>query len=213
MEGRGDHGCFVFHSAGSLLSCPQRGPSAFSINSHVCTPHLFVLTDDFCNKTQTFWYFADSWVMTFRFAFWGLWLFPVENVARRDYSSYFLVGLRDEVKNRVNLADVLVCTIKSRPPVCSGTHPIRKQHLRNDNSLWEMTVGIKVYQPRKCHLHTRLYCSVLSSQLLFQYEKKCERDFFGWETFGWDYRVQTLEKIGNRKKLRQNHLTRSRRHA
>lgn len=61
------------------------GPSAFSIKRHVCAPHLFVLTDDFCNKTQTFWYFLDSWVMTLRFAFMGLWLSPVENVARKNY--------------------------------------------------------------------------------------------------------------------------------
>lgn len=51
---------------------PAMGPSAFSIKRHVCAPHLFVLTDDFCNKTQTFWYFLDSWVMTLRFAFFGL---------------------------------------------------------------------------------------------------------------------------------------------
>lgn len=71
----------------SLLNAvpPAMGPSAFSIKRHVWAPHLFVLTDDFCNKTQTFWYFLDSWVMTLRFAFLGLWLSPVENEARRNY--------------------------------------------------------------------------------------------------------------------------------
>lgn len=71
----------------SLLTAvpPAMGPSAFSIKRHVCAPHLFVLTDDFCNKTQTFWYFLDSWVMTLCFAFLGLWLSPVENEPCRNY--------------------------------------------------------------------------------------------------------------------------------
>lgn len=100
---------------------PAMGPSAFSINRHVCTPHLFVLTDDFCNKTQTFWYFLDSWVMTLRFAFFGLVAVSVENVACRNYCSCFLVCLWDEMKNRMSLADALPATIKSRPAVCWGT--------------------------------------------------------------------------------------------
>lgn len=63
------------------LVLPAMGPSAFPIKRHVCAPHLFVLTDDFCHKTQPFWYSLDSWVMTLRFAFLGLWLFPLENAA------------------------------------------------------------------------------------------------------------------------------------
>lgn len=102
-------------------------PSAFSIKRHVCAPHLFVLTDDFCNKTQTLWYFLDSWVMTLRFTFSGLWLFPVENAACTNYCSRFLVCLWDEMKNRMALADVLLATIKSRPAVCWRTHKMKKQ--------------------------------------------------------------------------------------
>lgn len=137
---------------------PATGPSAFSINRHVCAPHLFVLIDDFCNKTQTFWYFLDSWLMTLRFAFLGSWPFPVENVACRNYCSCFLVCLWDLMKNRMSLVDVPPTTIKSRHAVCWRTHKMKKQALhcplRHDNR------G-KVFKLRKCH-DILFYRSVLA---------------------------------------------------
>lgn len=118
MEGRGHRGRFVFHSPCSPLSClpsdhlPSQLKGMFVLHICLCSQMIF------CNKTQTFWYFLDSWVMTLRFALLGLWLFPVENVACRNYCSCFLVCLWDEMKNRLTLADVPPATIKSRPTVC-----------------------------------------------------------------------------------------------
>lgn len=80
-----------------------------------------------------------------------------------ETTSCFLVCLWDEMKNRMSLADVLLATIKSRPAVCWGTHKMKKQPLP---SPLRHDYGDKVFQPRKSHHNSLLYCSVLSSQLL-----------------------------------------------
>ena len=129
MEGRGHRECFVFHSAGSLLSCPQRDhlPSQliamFVLHICLCSEMIFVikLRLSGISRIPGWWHCASLFL--------GLWLFPLENVACRKHCSCFLVCLGHEMKNRMSLADVLPTTIESRSAVYWRTHKMREQPL------------------------------------------------------------------------------------
>lgn len=142
------------------------GPSAISIKKHVCAPHLFVLTDDFCNKTQTFWYFSNSWVMTFCFAF-GL-----AAVSRGKCSLQLLLAvlvcLWDELKNRMSLTDVPCTKIKSRPTRCYMEPTGWSGSLRH--ILWDTT--IRHISGQKMSSSCLLFYLIVSVMLLFKKKEK-----------------------------------------